>query len=249
MKKIIFLLIVIAFSGCDSENAIDCFQKAGKSTTKVYDLPAFDEIMTYSRVKLYITDGPTQKVMVKTGENLLDEIKFAVKDNRLEIKNENGCNLVRDYELTEVYVTSPNLTYLKNGSQFVIESTDTLHYPNLELVSNDNGQEDEYHTDGDFKLQLDCNKLKINNSNLSNYFLSGKTRNFNINIFNGDCRIEAQNLKAQNIQIFDRGTQDVILNPRQSITGKIVSTGDVILVNRPSIVDVEVLYKGDLIFP
>jgi hypothetical protein len=38
------------------------------------------------------------------------------------------------------------------------------------------------------------------------------------------------------------------INPQQSLSGEMVGTGDVISVTTPPIVDVEVLYTGNLIF-
>lgn len=40
----------------------------------------------------------------------------------------------------------------------------------------------------------------------------------------------------------------MVVNPQQSIIGQIVSTGDVIAINQPPNVEVEVLFTGQLIF-
>jgi len=40
----------------------------------------------------------------------------------------------------------------------------------------------------------------------------------------------------------------MIVKPIQSIVGKMVSTGDIILKNNPPIVDVEELYQGQVIY-
>jgi hypothetical protein len=53
---------------------------------------------------------------------------------------------------------------------------------------------------------------------------------------------------AQNIDIFQRSSNDMIVNPQQTLTGEIRSTGDVILVNTPPIIEVEEFYTGQLIF-
>ena len=53
---------------------------------------------------------------------------------------------------------------------------------------------------------------------------------------------------AQKVNVWNRSSNDMIVNPQQEITGKISGTGNVICVNRPPIVDVEEQYKGRLIF-
>ena len=83
---------------------------------------------------------------------------------------------------------------------------------------------------------------------MSLFYLSGEVENLNINFANGDSRFEGENLIAQNVSVFHRGTNDMIVNPQQSITGSILSTGNVISVNQPPIVDVEEVFNGRLIF-
>jgi len=249
MKKALFILwIFVLLSGCDSDKAPDCFRKAGQPITKTFELPPFDDIMTYSNVQLFITDGPEQKVQVETGKNLLKDIEISVKDKQLKIKNHNQCHLVRGYKKTKVYVTSPNIKTIKNGSQFAIKSTNTLRYDQLFLISENYQDDGDYHTDGDFKLSVDCEKLRILNNNISNYYLKGSVQQLDIGIYSGDARVEAADLVAQNITLYHRGTQDVILNPQQSIKGKILSTGNLILVNHPPVVEVERFYTGKLIY-
>jgi len=53
---------------------------------------------------------------------------------------------------------------------------------------------------------------------------------------------------AQNANIFHRSSNDLIINTQQSITGEIRSTGDVLLVNTPTLIEVEQFYTGQLIF-
>ena len=72
--------------------------------------------------------------------------------------------------------------------------------------------------------------------------------NFSIEPMIMPDRFEGENLIAQNVSVFHRGTNDMIVNPQQSITGSILSTGNVISVNQPPIVDVEEVFNGRLIF-
>ena len=81
------------------------------------------------------------------------------------------------------------------------------------------------------------------------YFqVRGTTENVNVSIPAGDSRIEAENLVAQNVTLNHRGSNDILVNPQQRLEGVFRGTGDVVSLNRPAIVDVEVLYKGQLIF-
>ncbi|CAL65322.1 head GIN domain-containing protein [Christiangramia forsetii] len=248
MKKIIFLLAIIGFLGCDSEDTGDCFQKAGEIVQNEVEVANFSEIMVYDKIKLFIEQGDKQKVVIETGENLMNEVTAEVIDNQLILMNENVCNLVRDYEITKIYVTVPDLTYLRHAGNIPLESVGTLNFENLWLVSENQALDPEIHTNGDFKLDLDVENLRITNDNYSNYFLIGTVENFDGFFAAGDGRLEARDLIVQHYEIFHRGTNKLIINPQQSLKGEIVSYGDIISVNRPPEVDVEEKFRGKLIF-
>ncbi|MAO11252.1 MAG: hypothetical protein CMC07_10300 [Flavobacteriaceae bacterium] len=248
MKKVLFVIILTTFFGCDSDKGLNCFQAAGDIIQEEFTVDAFDKITVWERTQLFVKQGETQKVVVETGENLLNDIEVRVKDGVLNLRNNNGCNLVRDYGLTKVYVTTPNVSTIRNSSGLAVESIDTLSFPNLVLISEDQESEDAFHIDGDFKLDLQVRNLQIVANGLSNFFLTGTADKANFGIFAGDARIEAENLIIEELMLFHRGTQDMIVNPQNAIRGKIVSLGNVIAKNRPPIVEVEELYRGRLIF-
>ena len=248
MRKILGILMIILISGCSSEDAPDCVQTAGTIVQQEVELESFTEIMVYDRVKLFIEDGPKQKVIIETGENLVNEVRAKVEDGRLILNNENACNLFRDYEITKVYVTSPNLTWIQTSSPSAIESIGTLSYPELWLRSLNQEKDPDIHTDGDFILDLDVQNLRITTDHISNYFLTGKVENFDAFFAAGDGRLEARNLIVQHYDIFHRGTNKLIVNPQQSLRGDIYSYGDIISVNRPPDVNVTEHFKGELIF-
>ncbi len=248
MKKILFLITLITFLGCDSDKGLNCFQAAGDIIQEEFTVDTFSSIIVWERTQLIIEQGETQKVVVETGENLLNDIEVQVKDGALNLRNNNGCNVVRDYGLTKVYVTTPNIDSIRNSSGLPVESIGTLSFPTLALISEDFEEEDAFHIDGDFKLDLQVENLDIVANGLSNFYLSGTADTATFSLFAGDGRIEAENLLVGELTIFHRGTQDMIVNPQEAIRGKIVSLGNVIAKNRPPIVEVEELYRGRLIF-
>lgn len=250
MKKLIILniFVLLIFGSCDTEKAPDCLQTAGKIVKEEVNLEAFEEIIVYERVKLYIEEGKEYSAVIETGENLLEEIFVEVENNRLSIRNTNSCNLFRDYEVTKVYVTTPTLNWLQNSSGSAIESIGTLKFPQLWLRSFNQEMDPDIHTVGDFILDLDVERLRITNDNFSNYFLSGKAGFADIFFAGGDGRLEAENLIVQDYDVFHRGTNKMIINPQQSLKGDIYSFGDIISKNRPPVVDVKQHYTGKLIF-
>ena len=69
-----------------------------------------------------------------------------------------------------------------------------------------------------------------------------------LDFFSGSGRFEGESLIAQHVEIFHRGTNDIFVNPQLSISGELRSTGNVISVTQPLIIDVEEFYTGRLIF-
>ena len=53
---------------------------------------------------------------------------------------------------------------------------------------------------------------------------------------------------AQNVTIYHRGSNDIIVNPQQELKANLVSTGNVSAVNTPPIIDVTEQFDGRVIF-
>jgi hypothetical protein len=232
---------------CGSENAGDCFQKAGSIIQLEVSVANFDKILVNRDVELIIEEGATQKIVIETGKNLMNDVSAIVINGRLTLTDENTCNYVRDYGITKVYVTSPNITEIRSSTQYDVSSKGVLTFPSLSVSSEDYNVPDTF-TNGDFRLQIDNDSFRLVFNNISNCFISGQTNNLNITFAAGTSRFDGRNLIAQNVNISNRSSNDMIVNPQQSITGKISGPGNVIAVNQPPTVDVEELYKGRLIF-
>ena len=248
VKKLILLLAIISVLGCDSEDAWDCVQLEGDIIQREVEVEGFKKIQVWERVKLIVSQGNTQKVVVETGENLIDEVNVRVEDSILYLTDRNSCNHVRDYGITKVYVTSPNLVEIRNSSGQTVESRGVLKYFRLALLSEDPNNLDVYHFDGDFDLDVQSAQLKVRSNGISKFYLRGTCGFANFQLYDGDARIEAGDLIAQSVYVFHRSTNKIIINPVNSIYGEIRSVGDVISRNRPPIVEVEELYTGRLIF-
>jgi hypothetical protein len=247
MKKVIFILVLIMLFSCNSENASDCFQTTGAIVQQEVTVSSFDKILVNRDIELIIKDGLEQKVIIVSGKNLLNDVEAIVEDGKLILTDNNSCNYVRNYGVTKVFITSPNITEIRSSTQYDVSSEGVLTYPSLTILAEDFSAPDSF-TNGNFRLKIDNNSFNLVFNNISNCFISGKTNNLNVTLASGTSRFEGQNLVAQNVVIWNRSSNDMILNPQLSILGKISGTGDVICLNKPQIVDVEQQYKGKLIF-
>lgn len=250
MNKVIVLILILGpiLFGCSNENAPDCFQNSGEIIQEEITLGDFTAITVFEGVKLVIKQSDTQKVVLETGEFLRNEVSLEVSENRLVIRDDNGCNFVRDFGLTTVYVSSPNISEIRSSTGFPITSDGILSYPSLTLLSESFTVPEAETTDGEFNLEVNTINLNIVSNGIAFFDIKGITQNFDVNFAAGDSRLHAENLVAENISIFHRGSNDMLLNPQQSLRGAIVGTGDVISLSQPALVEVEALYKGKLLF-
>ena len=249
MKKFVYLIFILAFVGCDSDNTNDCIQTAGNIVNYEVELEEFHEIFVYERVKLFIEQGEQQKVEIETGSNLRNDVSAIVEDGRLILRNDNSCNLFRDYEITKVYVTTPRLTWLQSSTGSAIESIGNLAFEEeLWLRSLNQEKSLDIHTDGDFILDLDMDRLRITSDNVSNFFLTGRVDVMDVFFAAGDGLLEASALEVQDYDVFHRGTNRIIIKPLQSLKGDIYSYGDIISKSRPPSINVTEHFKGRLIF-
>lgn len=248
MRCFISILVTVILFSCNGDNVPDCFQNSGSIVQQVIEVATFDKITVFERIELIIKDEPVQKVIIETGEYLLNDIEVKVEGGRLMLMNNNACNLTRNYGITKVYVSSPNLVEIQNSSGLKVSSNGILNYDNLRLVSEDYNSVGVTHTDGDFDLQVNSEKIDLVFNNLSNVFISGIVNDLFIGFYSGDSRFEGENLIAQNIKVFQRSSNDMIINPQQSLSGEIRGTGDVISLTRPPVVEVQQFYTGQLIF-
>ncbi|HUH29635.1 head GIN domain-containing protein [Gelidibacter sp.] len=247
MKKYIYILLTIVLLSCNAKVMPDCFQNAGPIIQMEIPVSTFSKIIVFERVQLILKEGPEHKVIVETGEYLRDDIEVTIEDDVLLLKDHNACNITRDYGITKIYVSAPNITDLRSSSGLPILSDGVLNYSNLTLMSEDFDAEGEYHTVGDFRLEVNCTNLQVVTNNLSHIYLNGTVENLEIGFYSGDSRFEGRNLVAQNISIFQRSSNDMIINPQASLRGEIRSTGNVIVVNEPPVMEVQTYYKGRLI--
>lgn len=248
MKHIYYILIALLCVNCNTENAPDCLQTAGNVVTTEISVTSFSKVMVWEGITLFVSEGDTHKVIVETGENLLPEVEIKVVNGQLNLFNNNGCNLFRDYGLTQVFITAPNITEIRSSSSLSVHSMGVLHFPELKLISEDVGVEGITNTDGDFNLEVATENLSVVANGLSRFYLSGQSANATLQFFGGNGAITAPNLAIQNATVFHRGSADWVLNPQQSIQGRIVSVGNIVCKNEPPIVDVETPYEGQLIF-
>ena len=248
MKKIGYIIWMVLLVSCNRENTNDCIQTDGNLVTIPFNVPAFQKIRIEDDVSLIIKQGPAQEVLIETGANLLNDISVVVEGETLVIKNHNGCNLIRDFGITKAIVTVQNITEIRNSSIYHVVGEGELNVPFLRLISNTTGGLTDSKKSGDFTLTVRCEDFRIEANGYSGFYIDGFTEKATIAFEDEVPRLEAANLVVNDLHVFQRSANKMIVHPINRITGIIRGTGNVIAVHRPLLVDVEEFYTGRLIF-
>ena len=246
MKKLIYIFVLLLVA-CNSEDGIDCFQTSGNIIQEMIEVSDFERILVNRDVELIIKESPDYKVTIESGENLINDVIVEVIGNQLILTDNNSCNYVREYGITKIYVEAPNLIEIRTSSQYEISSDGILNYNTIVLYSEDFNGGSEF-TVGDFRLTVASENISIVSNNISFFYLEGSVTNLFVGFYSGSGRFEGENLIAQYVDVYHRGSNDMVVNPIQSLTGELRGTGNLISVNEPPIVNVERIYIGQLIF-
>ena len=247
MKKIVYIATLLLFFGCNSEDGWDCFQTEGDIIQQQVQVEAFTKILVNRDVELILAEGPDHEVIIETGENLISDVRVEVVGDQLQLTDDNTCNYVRDYGITKIYVTAPNIIEIRSSSQYEVSSNGVLNYNNLRLISEDFNASGSF-TVGDFRLNVDAEEMNIVANNISSFYITGQTEELFVGFFAGAGRFEGESFIVQHVEVFHRGSNDMIVNPQQSLSGELRGTGNLISVNEPPSVSVEQYYTGQLIF-
>ncbi|WP_264511131.1 head GIN domain-containing protein [Flavobacterium sp. N1719] len=246
MKKLLALLLVLLVA---CEKPSDCIESEGTIMTREVPVTAFTRIEVYRGIGVEITQGPEYKVVLQSGENFINNIQVVQDGNVLKIRDKSTCNWVREYGVAKVIITAPNLEEIYSKTEQDIRSVGTLNYPLLHIYANDaHGDGVPGAATGDFVLNVNTTEFTIENNNVSRFFITGQAQNASLIFWAGDGRIEAQNLEVQNMYVYSRGSNDMLVKPMQYIHGSIVSTGNVVLFHTPPTIDVQQTYQGQLLF-
>jgi hypothetical protein len=252
MNKALYILFLIVTTSCGISE--DCFKGNGNRITRTFPLDNFTKIKVYDGVGLVIKEGPNYDVKIETSDNIIDNLDVRLEGNMLVVKDNSTCNIARDYGQTIVYATLPDGTInpiiqeleLHSKTEQKIQSNGVLHSTIIRLFSI--GDDGDGAGTSDFYIHVDNGQLVVESNNVSNFFITGHCNEMLLNFYFGNGRFYGENLEAEVIKIFQRGSNDMIVKPIQAIEGTIYATGDVILKNVPPIINVEEVFTGRLIY-
>lgn len=231
MKKHINYIAIFLFAivnACNSENAFDCIKKPGDVKTKIIDdLLDFNELVIHDDITLELVEDEREYFEVIYGENLIPKIKFIANKDSLLIYNENFCGWTRDYQkpLIRWHTTKEqiNIKSLSSGNIFNVDSIRM----DLQIEARDISNEVE--------LVVNSNNITLVSNSIANYKIKGKCINLTVRSYFSDSRFELGELETSRANVLQRGYNDIIVNPSDSLVGSIENAGRVLYYGNPGV--------------
>ena len=222
MKKTAIILSVIFFatflSSCVFTGSIKGNSNVVEETR---DLDDFSKISVSRGMNVYIIQGTSTKVTVKADENLLKVIDTYIDDNTLKVT---CTKMIRNATSNKVYVTVPDLEYIKSTSGSNVFSEDTLKIKNLEIKST---------AGSNVRLSLESGELTISAAAGSNIFLDGKAKTVVMKASSGS-NIKAGDLQAENCDAKVSSCANIWIKVQNGLTAKASSGGNLFYSGEPN---------------
>jgi len=234
LKAISILFLILAL-GCNSPDALDCFQTAGeKKVSKLNGIPEFERLVIFDDINLEIVNDDTVYFELDYYENLMPEVEFEIDNNSLVFTNKNSCNFVRSFKSpTLIYHTNKASDFITSRSAGKIFNRDTLRN-NISVTTEDVSNE--------VALLVNNQQTIFSSNSSTNFKAMGSTENLRLFSYFNDSQYNCEDLKARRVQFLQRGYNDFLVNVQDSLVGSIENSGRVIYKGNPG---VKVSIDGD----
>ncbi len=228
--KWIFFALLASFSlsGCfidiDDDMGFDnCLRGTGPIVVEELDLSRIDAIDLQLPGKVYLQQGPEQKVEVEGPANVVDYLERRVRGGLWEIGIEDRC--VRNLESLRIYLTVPELIELRISGEGEIVSEGTLETDDLDLVIEGSGN---------IALNLIADDIDAEISGSGNLRLGGEADEITFEV-TGSGDLQAFPLMARKGEVRISGSGDVELYITELLDVQITGSGDVLYKGSPSL--------------
>lgn len=224
----LLLMIVITtlvLPGCKKSGL---FEGAGNLSKVKVSVGSFNEIVLNDKVNLILTYDSVEQVSLEAGENLMEEIKLTVLDNKLIINDNNKLKWSRDLDyVINVYVRSSRLSRLSYYGAGDIRSTNTWKAEKFTI--------DSWTGIGTIDLSLESGNteliVRMANANIR---LKGKSRY--TSIYCADYgTVDLEHFESEEIGMDYRSIRNSTIYVTKMLTAKILYKGDVFYRGTPAI--------------
>lgn len=225
LKNIIFIAALMSFlfsfTSCDKR-----LRKEGNGelTSTVRSLPAFSAIEADGKFTIYTHRSTEPRIEITTDNNLINDIRTFVQENRLYIEMSDDYYLY-DFTSLEIHIYGPDYQALDLDGDISFYATDTLTVPSFLL---------EHDGEGFCALLLQGNELTLELDGRTTCRLGGQCQNLRADI-DGKGTLEALAFTANKAYIEIDGSGAARLDVVQELHATINGAGEVRYTGAPQV--------------
>lgn len=233
------IFILTTFSSCfidvDDDGSFfgRCVEGNGSVVSQEIDLDNFEGIHLKIFAEVYIKQGPTQKVVAESHQNIIDLIERDVRNRVWEIET---SRCTRDIARLKLFITLPNIDQLSISGSGDIISENILVAGQMDISLSGSGNID---------AGVDVEDLYTRVSGSGDVFLEGTAGFHEINI-SGSGDISSFKLLTDKTDVQISGSGDADVHAAGSLKVKISGSGDVRYKGNPSL-DVQISGSGSVV--
>ncbi len=213
-KLILFLSISLLLGSCniDMINRVEGNKNVTTTTRKVGD--DFTRVKVSRGLDLYITQGSNSELTVEADENLQDLIKTEVKNGQLNIYSEKNIWRAKS---KKIYLTLPQIDYLKASSGSEVVSKGTLNVNDFEV---------DVSSGADVNLTVKAKNVVSEASSGSYLNIKGETETHNAKASSG-ASIRAYKLESETTTARVSSGANIDVHASEYLDAKASSGGDI----------------------
>ncbi|MEL7120257.1 MAG: head GIN domain-containing protein [Bacteroidota bacterium] len=234
LLPIIFIMFFLSSCIFDIDDDFGgCIRADGPIRTAEFNLNDFDGIDLAIDAEVYIRQGEFQTVEVQAQDEALDQLETRVRSGIWRIEYD---RCIRREDRVRIFITVPEITYLKISGSGKIVSENVLVTDDL-VISIEGS--------GDIDLALDSDDIEANISGSGAIALEGIADVMDCNVSgSGDFRCFPLEVRRANVRI--SGSGDIEVYVLDQLDVRITGSGDVFYRGIPNL-NISVSGSGDVV--
>lgn len=234
MKKIeLYILSIFAVAFLSScELLVDVVTDDSEETLSYTIDSQLSEISLRGSMDMEIIESDDSLIIIDGPKSIVEKITISKHEGNLTLDYEKIGSWMYEKPLVKVYLPQVNKISLYAHNDLF--ANDTLRAEKINVFSDGTG---------DVRLIVNNKSVRITGTNISNFYISGKTESLTVSC-SWSSSIKGADLVAQKINIGSYASNHQVVHPIKSLTCNIRHTGNIYYVNQPEELIVNVIEDG-----
>lgn len=222
MKYFIILLLAASTFAIANNSFSDCEKGNGNVTEKTHPIGVFSSLASNLAADVHIVKSSTAKIEVKAEDNLHDNLKFNVKDGRLDISSNKCFTTTKKLQIT---VYTPDLNGVESNGSGDISWKDNFDAEAFSVIVSGAG---------DITGLINSKDLKVVISGVGDVALKGKANVQNVAV-SGAGKFNGEMLKGSIAKAEVSGVGNINLSELREIDGNVSGAGNIYYKGNPTV--------------